>query len=213
MKIEAKFAKFGRGTLTPDIEAQLEQIGSYQTDLDLEAVAKDPISKWINQLIARAKKNLEAQQPHPIVNSELLKSIRPTAFEITDANLSIEIQGNHYWKFVDKGVQGKTSSTRAPGSPYKYREKHPPATALADWIANKKIPVVPRNSKKMGRMRTIREQAMVDARGLAAAIYHRGLRATDFMTDALDTEFVKQLTVQIAEEIGRKISFVGPPPE
>jgi hypothetical protein len=211
MKIEAKFGKFGRATMTDDIEAQLEQIGSYQTQLDLEAVAKDPISKWIYELIARAKRNLESQQPNPIVNSELLKSIRPTAFEITDADISIEVQGNGYWKFVDKGVQGAKENSRAPGSPYKYRDKKPPQKALQSWIASKKIPVIPRYDKKLGRERTILEQSYVDARGIAKLIWRRGLRATNFMTDALEESFIKQLTEQIAEEIGRKISFTGPP--
>lgn len=211
MKITASFGKFGRGTVNEDIEAQLEQIGSYQTRIDLEQVAKDPLSKWIYELIARAKANLEAQQPHPIVNSELIKSIKPTAFEITDENISIELQGNSYWKFVDKGVQGKFDKSRAPGSPYQYREKRPPARALTDWIANKQIRVIPRFDKKLGRERTIREQALQDAKGLAAVIFRRGLRSTKFMTEALDEAFIKQLTEQIAEEIGRKISFIGPP--
>jgi hypothetical protein len=211
MEITAKFAKFGSGKIPDGMEDQLKTIGSYESRIDLAASAEDPISKWLTELIKRAKANLEAQRPHPIVNSELVKSIKPTGFDIADTTISIELQGKYYWKFVDQGVKGAKDSKRAPSSPYSYRDKKPPAKALADGIANKTIPVVPRVDRKTGRPRTIREQALVDARGLADLVWRRGIRATNFMSDALDESFVRQLTEQIADEIGRSISFTGPP--
>lgn len=211
MQITAKFGKFGSGKMAEGVEEQLRQIGSYESRIDLAAVAEDPLSKWLNELIARAKANLEKQSPYPITNSELIKSIAPTAFDIADTNISIELQGNYYWKFVDKGVKGAKSSARAPDSPYSYKQKKPPPKALADWIANKTIKVVPRVNRKTGKMRTIIEQAQADARGLSDLIWRRGLRATKFMSQALDDNFVQQLTEQIAAEIGRTISFTGPP--
>ena len=211
MEITAQFGKFGSGKIPDGMEAQLRAIGSYESRIDLAASAEDPISRWLTKLIERAKANLEAQRPYPIANSELIKSIRPTAFDIAETSISIELQGNYYWKFVDKGVKGAKDSKRAPASPYSYRDKKPPAKALADWIANKRILVTPRVDRKTGRMRTIREQALVDARGLSDLVWRRGIRATNFISDALDDSFVRQLTEQIADEIGRTISFTGPP--
>jgi len=213
VKIEASFGKFGNGKIPEGIEDQLKAIGTYESRIDLAASAEDPISKWLTGLIERAKKNLESVSPHPIINSELIKSIRPTAFDIESRTITIELQGNYYWKYVDKGVKGKFDSSRAPDSPYGYRDKRPPAKALADWIANKTIPVVPRKDRKTGRPRTILEQAMVDARGLADLIYRRGLRSTKFMSNALDDQYVRELTESIANEIGRVITLTGPNPD
>ena len=213
MKITASFGKFGNGKIPDGMEEQLRQIGRYENRIDLAASAEDPISQWLTGLIERAKANLEAMRPHPVINSELIKSIRPTSFDIAAKTITIELQGNYYWKFVDRGVKGKFDSSRAPESPYSYRDKRPPAQALADWIANKTIPVVPRVNRKTGQLRTIREQAMVDARGLADLIYKRGLRATKFMSEALDEQYVRELTESIAAEIGRTITFTGPNPD
>jgi hypothetical protein len=77
---------------------------------------------------------------------------------------------------------------------------------MADWIANKGIPVVPTYSRKLKRMRTKQEQGLVDGRSVAYWVFQRGTRATNFMSNALSPEMIDVLVNTIAETLGKSIS-------
>lgn len=91
-----------------------------------------------------------------------------------------------YGTYVDRGVKG-VGGTKADGSkwklkkvkdsPFKYRNKRPPASAFDKWTINKGI--APRNKKGQFTSR----------RGLnfaiAESVYRTGLETTNFLTDAV----------------------------
>lgn len=195
---------FGSGKIPPGGLKKIQALGQVLSPVDLKKSAEDPVAKWIMKLIERAKKNLESSG---IANSELIKSITPSTYTVTADKIEVEITGNYYWKFVDLGVKGTKSSVLASDSPFSYKRKKPPYKALENWITNKSIAVSPKFVKKLGRNRTVAEQVTADAKALAGVIFYRGLKATKFMSEALDQAFVEELTVQIAEAIGRQIVF------
>jgi hypothetical protein len=160
--------------------------------------------KWIERVIELAKKNLEAANAN--AGGTLSASIAPEDIELSAKQIVVAIMANPYWKYVDQGVRGKTSSLKAPRSPFQYKDKIPPPQAIADWIANKGIPVVPTYSRKLKRMRTKQEQGLVDGRSIAFGIRERGTRATNFMSNALSPEMIDVLVNTIAETLGKSIS-------
>jgi len=164
----------------------------------------DVLVKWIERVIELAKKNLEAANAN--AGGTLSASIAPEDIELSAKQIVVAIMANPYWKYVDQGVRGKTSSAKAPRSPFQYKDKIPPPQAIADWIANKGIPVVPTYSRKLKRMRTKQEQGLVDGRSIAFGIRERGTRATNFMSNALSPEMIDVLVNTIAETLGKSIS-------
>ena len=197
--------KFGSGSMKGIDQTALEGIGSV---LGPKGGGKSPthdvLVKWIERVIELAKKNLEAANAN--AGGTLSASIAPEDIELSAKQIVVAIMANPYWKYVDQGVRGKTSSLKAPRSPFQYKDKIPPPQAIADWIANKGIPVVPTYSRKLKRMRTKQEQGLVDGRSIAFGIRERGTRATNFMSNALSPEMIDVLVNTIAETLGKSIS-------
>jgi hypothetical protein len=197
--------KFGSGSMKGIDQTALEGIGSIAGPKGGgKSPAHDVLVKWIERVIELAKKNLEAANAN--AGGTLSASIAPEDIELSAKQIVVAIMANPYWKYVDQGVRGKTSSAKAPRSPFQYRDKFPPAQAMADWIANKGIPVVPTYSRKLKRMRTKQEQGLVDGRSIAFGIRERGLEATNFMSNALSPEMIEVLVNTIAEVLGKSIS-------
>ncbi|MEJ5092789.1 hypothetical protein GEO21_22355 [Sphingobacterium faecium] len=59
----------------------------------------------------------------------------------------VNILGQTYINYIDDGVQGKLTQSRAPLSPYKYTDKMPPVQTFVQWIKSKNIKV--RNTSKV----------------------------------------------------------------
>jgi len=98
---------------------------------------------------------------------------------------------------VDLGVKGAVSSSRAPNSPFQYRDKRPPIRPIQEWIAFKSIQLEGRDKKAANRSFAI---------NIANKIRREGLRATNFMSNAATKEMVDVLTENIAEVLGKSIS-------
>jgi hypothetical protein len=197
--------KFGSGSMKGIDQTALEGIGSIVGPKGGgKSPTHDVLVKWIERVIELAKKNLEAANAN--AGGTLSASIAPEDIELSAKQIVVAIMANPYWKYVDQGVRGKTSSVKAPRSPFQYKDKIPPPQAIADWIANKGIPVVPTYSRKLKRMRTKQEQGLVDGRSIAFGIRERGTRATNFMSNALSPEMIDVLVNTIAETLGKSIS-------
>ena len=198
--------KFGSGSMKGIDQTALEGIGSVVGPKGGgKSPAHDVLVKWIERVIEVAKKNLEAANAN--AGGTLSASITPEDIELSAKQIVVAIMANPYWKYVDQGVRGKSSSAKAPRSPFQYKDKFPPAQAMADWIANKGIPVVPTYSRELKRMRTKQEQGLVDGRSVAYWVFQRGTRATNFMSNALSPEMIDVLVNTIAETLGKSVSL------
>jgi len=153
------------------------------------------VTKWLDGVIKLAKQNLANSDAN--ASSDLTQSIRFEPISLTDTSFVVAIVANDYWKFVDLGVKGAVSSSRAPNSPFQYRDKRPPIRPLQEWIALKAIPMEGRDKKAANRSFAI---------NIANKIRREGLRATNFMSNAATKEMVDVLTENIAEVLGKSIS-------
>jgi len=198
--------KFGSGSMKGIDQTALEGIGSI---VGPKGGGKSPtydvLVKWVARVIELAKKNLEAANAN--AGGTLSASIDFGEIELTAKEIVVTVVANPYWKYVDQGVHGRTSSyLSARDSKFRYGNKIPPPQAIADWIANKGIPVVPTYSRKLERMRTKQEQGLVLGRTMAFAIRERGVEGTKFMSNALSPEMIDVLVNTIAETLGKSIS-------
>ena len=198
--------KFGSGSMKGIDQTALEGIGSV---VGPKGGGKSPtydvLVKWVARVIELAKKNLEAANAN--AGGTLSASIDFGEIELTAKEIVVTVVANPYWKYVDQGVHGRTSSyLSARDSKFRYGNKIPPPQAIADWIANKEIAVTPTYSRKLKRMRTKQEQGLVLGRTMAFAIRERGIEGTKFMSNALSPEAIDVLVNTIAETLGKSIS-------
>jgi hypothetical protein len=186
----------GSGKKLTDI--QREALAGFGVTLEDGAVDNKAYGlavKWVEGVIKLAKQNLANSKA--IASNSLSQSIQITPIALTDKSFVIGIEANGYWKFVDLGVKGANSSSRAPNSPFQYRDKRPPLRPIQEWIAFKSIALEGRDKKAANRSLAI---------NIANKIRREGLQSTNFMSNAATPEMIQVLTENIAEVLGKSIS-------
>ena len=112
-------------------------------------------------------------------------------------SIEFTLLAEDYASFVDKGVKGKTSSFRAPNSPFKFGSGTGKKGGLTDgvtgWVQRKRFQF--RNKK--GKFLSYKATAFLIAR----AIYNKGQYPTNFLTEPFNKEF-KKLPKQVIEAYG-----------
>jgi hypothetical protein len=157
------------------------------------------------EVVAEMKKNLEKVN----ASGKLSDSIKASRTSIVDDNINWYIEMEDYAKFVDQGVKGadpngiyknndqKQGVQRAPNSPYSYKTKMPPPSALDQWGVRRGI--APRDSK--GRFVPRRSLNFA----MAKSIFHQGLKPTYFLTKTyskyLTPEFETELMLNYSRDI------------
>lgn len=149
-------------------------------------------------VIAKAKANLKSSNKS--ASGKLSESLD---YELKVGANSIEFDffAEDYWKFVDKGVKGKTSSAKAPNSPYQFGsgtgKKGGLRSAIDKWVVRKGL-----NNVRDKQGRFINRKQMVSM--ISSAIYNRGLRPTEFFSKPFEEGF-KQLPDEILEAYGKDL--------
>lgn len=149
-------------------------------------------------VIAKAKANLKSSNKS--ASGKLSESLD---YELKVGANSIEFDffAQDYWKFVDKGVKGKTSSAKAPNSPYQFGsgtgKKGGLRSAIDKWVIQKGL-----NNVRDKQGRFINRKQMVSM--ISSAIYNRGLRPTEFFSKPFEEGF-KQLPDEILEAYGKDL--------
>jgi len=78
-----------------------------------------------------------------LVNSDsmatgnLYQSISFEPLHITKTGIMFELIMDSYYKYVDKGVKGRDDSSKAPNSPYQFKDKRPPSGPIKEWLTTK----------------------------------------------------------------------------
>lgn len=140
---------------------------------------------WANSVVLDAKRNLVQSQK--ISSGELLDSIQSTGVKFGANSMEINISMAYYGAFVDAGVSGtKTAYT----TPYSYKNKMPPPSALDKWIVRKNI--APRDEKGKFQSRKSIQFA------IARSIFLYGFKPTYFLRNAVSKN-VSRLPQQIKE--------------
>ena len=163
-----------------------------------------------------------------MATGNLYQSITWEPLQILKTGIVFELMLDSYYKYVDKGVKGKDSSSKAPGSPYQYNDKIPPVSKLRQWIRDKplmiktSVDLIKRDSKgnplinkKTGKImkkrpstvekETIESEIEKVAFLMAEGIRRKGLKATNFYSDVVNEErfnkFAKELSEAFKQDI------------
>lgn len=172
------------------------QVTDQQKPFDLSKASPSAklIGGWVEDLIKVATEKLQRDGTN--ASNQLSQSIKLVPIDLREDTLTIGIEMNGYWKFVDLGVKGAKSSAKAPASPFQYRQKMPPPRAIQEWIAFKGIPLMGNDKQAANRALSFH---------IAKRIRDFGTKPTRFFSDSLTPDKINVLAEDIAAAIGKQI--------
>jgi hypothetical protein len=118
--------------------------------------------------------------------------------KVSKNSFELDFLMEQYGEFVDLGVKGKTSSTKAPNSPFKFGtgtgKKGGLTQGIDKWVKLKGIQF---KDKKTGRFLSYQSTAFLITRG----IYNKGIKPSFFFTKPFEKGF-KRLDDEMINAFG-----------
>lgn len=169
---------------------QLDSIGLDPEQISTEFEGVDKIlTDWANTAIDAFRQNLSRNGSD--ATYVLAQGIIPLPVKRYGKDYAIEIEAPGYWKFVEYGVKGRFGSTKAPDSPFQFKDKFPPREPFKKWMAAKGI------SPRKGQ--SIDEKA----REIQHSVYKYGVRKNPFVSPFVTDAEITRLAIQVADYISQ----------
>jgi len=150
------------------------------------------IEDFFKAVKKQARQNLSKgtklqRKKRPINNTKkLYNSIKYKKLFENNDSLAYGLFMEDYGDYIDKGVKGTKSNYRVnKNTPFKYKSKPPPSSALAGWAKAKNIRF--RDAKGKFAKGKYNQIGYV----IAKSIYEKGIRANNFFTIPFVNEFKK----------------------
>jgi hypothetical protein len=178
----------------------------------------DVLLEWGNANAEQMRILLRQRLKQKQTESNLAQSIQTKGATVKGGVVTMTIDLNDYWMFVDLGVKGLKNRS-ASGTPTKtFTNKDfpqgfsfknmatPPQmiSNLQDYIARKGIQV--RTSKSQSGAEVI-QNSFTMAQSMADAIKKKGIDGTQFYSDTFNDESYRELTEQLSKVIGQEVEF------
>jgi hypothetical protein len=155
----------------------------------------DNFSKYIVQ---QSRTNLTKKGKKD--TGDLYKSIGYD-LKVSKSSFSLSFKMSDYGKFVDKGVKGVSSSSKAPNSPFKFGTGSGKSGGLTNgingWIKRKRIQFKNRGN---GQFMTYEQTAYL----IRNSIWNKGLQTTNFFERPFELAF-KKLPDEVVEAYGLEV--------
>jgi hypothetical protein len=124
---------------------------------------------------------------------------------VTDDNYAIVgFTMNDYGTFVDLGVKGKTSSNKAPNSPYKFGsgtgKKGGLTQGINKWVKQKGFQF----RDKRGRFLSYDSTAYLITR----SIFHKGIKPSLFFTKPFEAGYKKYIDIDLIKAFGQDVETI-----
>lgn len=157
------------------------------------------IKKFRDYVIQQSRSNLSKSSKNN--SKELYNSLKGEI--VTDNKFTIVgFKMNDYGTFVDLGVKGKTSSLKAPNSPYKFGSgtgrKGGLTQGINKWVKQKGFQF---RDRKSGRFLSYESTAYLITR----SIFHKGIKPSLFFTKPFEAGFKKYIDVDLLKAFGQDV--------
>lgn len=155
----------------------------------------DVLSKFSKYVTTQAKANLTRKDKN--VKGKLYNSIKGEVFTGKNS-IGVYFEVEDYGTFQDLGVRGKTSSQKAPNSPYRFGtgsgRKGGLTDGINDWVRARRFQFKDKNT---GRFMSYEQTAFLITR----SVYNKGIEASRFFSKPFEVGFEK-LPNDIVEAYG-----------
>jgi len=166
--------------------------------LEVDAVIK----KFRDYVIQQARSNLSKTGHNN--TKELYNSLKGEIVT-EDKYTIVGFQMADYGTFVDLGVKGKTSSDKAPNSPYKFGSgtgrKGGLTQGINKWVKLKGFQF---RDRKSGRFLSYDSTAYLITR----SIFHKGIKPSLFFTKPFEAGYKKYIDVDLLKAFGQDIETI-----
>lgn len=140
------------------------------------------------------------------VSKDLYNSITKEVVSDTDNNYTIiGFSMDGYGQFVDQGVKGKSSSAKAPNSPFKFGsgtgKKGGLSKGILNWVKARQFQF---QDKKSGRFLSYQSTAFLISR----SIYHKGMKPSNFFSRPLELGFKKYVDTDLMKAFGQDVEVM-----
>lgn len=160
---------------------------------------KKETEKYLNDfakyVIQQSRSNLTKKGKN--VNNKLYNSL-DKEIEVGANSFRLAFLMEDYGKFQDKGIKGKTSSTKAPNSPYKFGTgsgaKDGLTNGIAKWVKDRRIQFKDRNT---GKFLSYESTSYLIRR----SVWHKGIKPSLFFTRPFEKAF-QSLPDELVEAYG-----------
>ncbi len=157
------------------------------------------IKRFRDYVIQQSRSNLSKSSKNN--SKELYNSLKGEV--VTENNYTIVgFQMADYGTFVDLGVKGKTSSNKAPNSPYKFGsgtgKKGGLTKGINQWVKQKGFQF---RDRKSGRFLSYESTAYLITR----SIFHKGIKPSLFFTKPFEAGYKKYIDVDLIKAFGQDI--------
>ena len=125
--------------------------------------------------------------------------------------LNFELKLNDYYKYLDLGVKGaKFTHSSSANSPFKYKTKYPPLSAIGKWVGEKGIGFFEKKKTKSNktykkRITPGKDSILGTIKTLQHIIFTRGIEATNFYSNVVNTGRVDDLRKQLIDGFGKDL--------
>lgn len=157
------------------------------------------IIKFRDYVIQQSRSNLSKTGHN---NSKSLYNSIKGEVVTEDGFTIVGFQMADYGTFVDLGVKGKTSSTKAPNSPYKFGsgtgKKGGLTQGINKWVKQKGFQF---RDKKSGKFLSYDSTAYLITR----SIFHKGIKPSLFFTKPFEAGYKKYIDVDLMKAFGQDI--------
>lgn len=158
---------------------------------------KKELEYFANEVINRSRNALTQKKKN--TSKDLYNSLSYDLKVSSKGSFSLSFEMEEYGKFIDKGVKGRDSSTKAPNSPYRFKNKMPPTKDLDKWVVRKGIKGV-RNKK--GQF--IKRESIKFA--IAKSIQKHGIETSNFFSKPFENAF-KRLPDDLIEAYALEVEY------
>jgi hypothetical protein len=153
---------------------------------------KEELNRFGKYVVSQSRANLTRGDKN--VNKDLWKSLKYDV-DVHKNSFTLSIEMLEYGLFQDKGVRGKTSSTKAPQSPYKFGRgtgvKGGLTRGIDKWVRARRFQF---RDKDTGRFMSYKSTAFLITR----SIYNKGIKPSLFFTKPFEKAF-KNLNKDLLE--------------
>jgi hypothetical protein len=164
------------------------------------------LRRFRDYVIQQSRSNLSKSDKN--VSKELYNSLKGEI--LTENNYSIVgFSMAEYGQFQDQGVRGKTSSTRAPNSPFKFGTGSGPKGGLTKgiekWVRQKGIQFKQKEGKGVkGQFLSYNETAYLIRR----AIWNKGIKPSMFFTKPFEAGYKKYIDTDLFKAFGQDLDTI-----
>lgn len=160
------------------------------------------IKRFRDYVIQQSRSNLSKSGKNN--SKELYNSLKGEV--VTEKGYTIVgFQMADYGSFVDLGVKGKTSSNKAPNSPFKFGsgtgKKGGLTKGINQWVKQKGFQF---RDRKSGRFLSYDSTAYLITR----SIFHKGIKPSLFFTKPFEAGYKKYIDVDLLKAFGQDIETI-----